>query len=274
MYLDTYTRQSMESSICKCLEIECGKLKNIFENMYKGDRECEKHLKDIVNTCNSINEIDEILVFHFSRRLNSEEDVSSYNLYDLLLKETSISNFLKKYDISFKMGEEHLELFYKGTLKEFGNSHDPKVAYMKTRMGYFKSSPDYCVNGLAFRDLIYRNYYCKSLFVGAEFLNQLFEVLEREDVRREYIKNSKYYCLEYKIPIEKVIFCEREQLSLLGKKKKIVFEVLKRLYNYYVQGNNYIDDEDNPLLRLEDDDNIESRYFVSKKEILLDEIKS
>ena len=275
MYLDTHTRKAMKSSICMYLGIDYGELENIFGNIYEGDKEWRQCLKNMVNTCSTIDNIDEILLFHFSRRLNSNEDVSSYNLYDLLLKETAISSFLKQYDISFKMGAEHLELVYKGTLKVFENSHDPKVSYIKMRMGYFKNSLDYCVNGLAFGDLIYRNRYCKSLFNGPEFLTCLLQAIEREDVLMQYIESSKYYCLEYKIPIEEVIFCDREELSLLEKKKKIVFEVLKRLYNYYVQGNDYcIDDEDNPLLRLEDSDNIESKYFVSKKEILFDEIKS
>lgn len=45
----------------------------------------------------------------------------------------------------------------------------------------------------------------------------MLQVIGREDVLEEYIKNSKYYCLEYKVSIEKVIFDGNDSLSLDGK---------------------------------------------------------
>lgn len=57
----------------------------------------------------------------------------------------------------------------------------------------------------------------------------------------------------YKIPIEKVIFDRYDTLSLEGKKNRIVLEVLRRLYDYYVTNISYMYDEENPCLRLQDE---------------------
>ena len=116
--------------------------------------------------------------------------------------------------------------------------------------------------------LIYKNSYARSLYWGPEFLNQMLQVIGREDVLEEYIKNSKYYCLGYKIPIEKVIFDRYDTLSLEGKKNRIVLEVLRRLYDYYVTNISYMYDEENPCLRLQDDDTMDNKYLVFKEEIL------
>ena len=68
--------------------------------------------------------------------------------------------------------------------------------------------------------------------------------------------------------MEKVIFDGHDALSLDGKKHRIVLEILKRLYDYYVTNINYMYDEENPCLRLNDDDTMSSKYLLSKEEIL------
>ena len=270
MYIDTHTKKAMEESIYKYLGIDEKVLCNIFDKAYNSDYDSlETIFSDFIYKYIKKNSVDEILFFHFSRRLNSEnDDFRGYNLYDLLLNDTVVSSFLKKYDIIFKKGEKHLELFHRGKLETFENVHGGNESNVKWRMGYYEGREDYCFNGFAFKDLLYKNSYARSLYWGPEFLNQMLQVIGREDVLEEYIKNSKYYCLGYKIPIEKVIFDRYDTLSLEGKKNRIVLEVLRRLYDYYVTNISYMYDEENHCLRLQDDDTMDNKYLVFKEEIL------
>jgi hypothetical protein len=260
----------MEESICNHLNIAEKELCILFDKGYNSNYDSlEKILSDFIYSHSGGENVDEVLLFHFSRRLNTEkEDFSGSNLYELLLKDSSVSKFLKEYDISFKMGEKHLELFHKGKLETFEHVHDGNASNVKWRMGYFEGREDYCFNGFAFKDLLYKNSYASSLFWGPEFLNQMLHVIGRKDVLQAYIKNSKYYCLEYKIPMEKVIIDGHDSLSLNGKRFHIILEVLKRLYDYYVTNISFMYDHDNPCLRLQDNDRMDSKYLVSKEEVL------
>lgn len=270
MYIDTNAKKLMEESICKYLNITKKELCILFDKGYNSDYDSlETILSDFIYSHSGVENVDEVLLFHLSRRLITEKkDFSGSNLYELLLKDTSVSRFLKEYDIVFQMGEKHLELFHKGKLEMFEHVHDGNVSNVKWRMGYFEGREDYCFNGFAFKDLLYKNSYASSLYWGPEFLNQMLQVIGRKDVLEEYIKHSKYYCLEYKIPVEKVIIDGYDSLSLDGKRHRIMLEVLKRLYDYYVTNISFMYDNDNPCLRLQDEDRMDSKYLVSKEEVL------
>lgn len=272
MFIDTHTKKLMEESIYKYLDINEKELIRLFDKGYNSDYDSlDKILSDFIYSHSGGKNIDEVLVFHFSRRLNTEnDDFTGNNLYELLLEDTSVSSFLKEYDIVFKMGEQHLELFHKGKLETFEHVHDGNASNVKWRMGYFKGREDYCFNGFAFKDLIYKNDYARSLFWGPEFLNQMLQVIGRKDVLEAYSCRSKYYCLEYKIPIEKVIFDGYDSLSLDGKIHHIILMVLKRLYDYSVTNKSYMYDDDNPCLRLRDDDRMASKFMVTKEEVKFD----
>lgn len=56
------------------------------------------------------------------------------------------------------------------------------------------------------RDLLCRNNYARELYDVLEFIGFLATFLENRTIGTEYFQNSKYYCFEYLVPIEKVYF--------------------------------------------------------------------
>ena len=222
MYIDTHTKESMEESVCDYLEVRKYQLEKLFEEVWKSKNEYEmiKKIFDFITEHRNKKVIDEILLFHFSRRLNEDNDYTEYNLYDVLTKDTALSKFLKKYDIIFKIKEECLELFYNGKLETFENVRDDLYFTIQKRMGYGYYK-DYCFNGLAFKSEIMNNYYKRHLYNGPEFLSCLLQSIKREDIYIKYQSSSIYYLFEYKVPLNKVIFTTESELSLNEKKIKL-----------------------------------------------------
>ena len=222
MYIDTHTKESMEESVCDYLEVRKYQLEKLFEEVWKSKNEYEmiKKIFDFITEHRNKKVIDEILLFHFSRRLNEDNDYTGYNLYDVLTKDTALSKFLKKYDIIFKIKEECLELFYNGKLETFENVRDDLYFTIQKRMGYGYYK-DYCFNGLAFKSEIMNNYYKRHLYNGPEFLSCLLQSIKREDIYIKYQSSSIYYLFEYKVPLNKVIFTTESELSLNEKKIKL-----------------------------------------------------
>lgn len=89
--------------------------------------------------------------------------------------------------------------------RKIWKSADIHIKVMK-HMGYFKGHEDYCVNGFALKDMLHENSYTISLRSCPEFIEQMSLVIGRKDIIRDYERNSRYYCLEYLVPMDKVIF--------------------------------------------------------------------
>lgn len=280
MYIDTHTKESMEKTVCEYLGVKKKRLEELFKEIsrYKkpiDDKIGEGFIRAFIYSNPSKEVIDEILFFHLSRRLNEDKNFRSDNLYNVLTKDTSISRFLKKYDIFFEMKNNHLELFYRGEPKKIKDLCVGENSHVEYRMGAFKNQKDICVNGLAFKDLIYKSSFIGDFRKAPEFIREILEALERKDILDDYERNSTYYCLEYRVPIERVIFDEKERLSLEEKRYEILVHVLMRLYNYYkynkVDENEVNDDKmghiGNVVLRLEDNDVIEEKCFIAAEKL-------
>lgn len=82
----------------------------------------------------------------------------------------------------------------------------------------------------------------------------------------DYYSNSKYYCIEYLIPMSEVIF-DMGNPPETGCEKTVEFlkQAILRLYNEWL-GSSFICDE-NLILRLPDDECIESEWFVNAEEL-------
>lgn len=115
-----------------------------------------------------------------------------------------------------------------------------------------------------------QNSYAQHLYSAPEFLGKLAEFLEDSDNKKDYFNNSKYYCLEYIVPIDKVYFDNNEKLEKLDKQKYLLNQVLHRLYEYSIRESRYMFDNDNPIIRLSDYDVMQEEYFVSKEEITME----
>jgi len=267
--MDTRTKKTIEDSVCDFLQVTGHDLEVLFKKAYSFEYDLvESKLSDFIYDHLPEQKLDEILFFHLSRRLVNEQDsFIGNNLYDLLLTQNAVSDFLYNHQVEFKMGEDHLDLYHQGKLETFERVHGGNVSNVKWRMGYFKGREDYCFNGFALKDVLYKNSYARSLYCGPEFINQLTQVIGRADIMSDYIKESKYFCLEYKIPMDRVVFDGFDELSISDKNINLLKTLMKRLYEYSVTNINYIYDHDNLVLRLMDDDTMIEKYFLSKEEI-------
>ena len=77
-------------------------------------------------------------------------------------------------------------------------------------------------NGFAFRDLLEYNDYFNSLRVCPEFIYQLACVTNKDDMIMDYHNHSDYYCLEYVVPIDKVIIDGQDRFMTAYRKNMIL----------------------------------------------------
>jgi len=270
MYIDTTTKETLQNSIITLFNISEDMLECFFEKVY----ESEKSVEDEINLFILERAIDksiitEIEFYHLSRRLNNCDFKIGYNLYTLLLEDTEVAAFLRERDIEFKMGDGHLLLYHHGIHEELNDNSRPGVANVRWRMGYLKDygREDYCFNGFAFKDALHNNSYINSLRLCPEFIGQLAIVIDREDIINDYVNNSEYYLIKYIVPLEKVIF---DGIRCNNSEEKVTYLMslsLLRLYKYWNNDHYGTYDNDNLILRLEDDDIMGQEFFVSADKI-------
>lgn len=277
VYIDTHTRDSMEHSVCEYFDISVDELNNLLE---KAGKESQTDIffdgfkfDKIVN--NFIDEkiprdktIDKMLFFHLARRLNSQQNCNvGNNLWDLLSSENALTFFLKEHDVEFQPSNGHFILIYNGQQISLEDTMQEHIPYLRWRLGYSQGRIDYCFNGFMLKDLLYKNNYARELYDVPEFIGALATFLKRRDIGTDYFENGKYYCFEYCVPIEKVLFDDNDTMLASEKPKYVLNQVLHRLYDYSVSEIRYMFDHENPIIRLKDDDTMQEDYFVCKEEI-------
>lgn len=269
----------MVQEVCNYFSIIIKELSLLFEKAGKESQEEHWFNGDIFNKI--INDfiyakmpnasINQILFFHLSRRLNSTSGMHvGKNLYDILSTKNEVSEFLKKHEVEFASVDGYLELLYKGKIVTLEDSFRDHVPYMRWRLGQNKNRIDYCFNGFMLKDLLYKNNYARDLYKTPEFIGVLASFLNRADIVGDYYENSKYYCFEYCVSLEKVLFDDDENLSFKGKQKYLLNQVFHRLYDYSVSEPRYMFDHGNPIIRLKDNDTMDAEYFISIEEITQD----
>ena len=277
MYIDTHTRENMEKSICEYLGINSEDLLKLIE---KAPYDC--HLLDMNEFSRIINDfldehwpkeqIDQVLFFHLSRRLNeSIDNVNCYNLAYLLTEDSTLNHFLKKYGIEFIREQEHIKLYY--NKKEQNIDFYQNAGYLKKRLGYYNIK-DYCFNGFAFKDILYRNEYSKMLLEGPEFIINLGDNFKSINLCKDYCQKSRYFCYEYCFPIEKVLFDENENMTTQEKQRYLITQIIIRLYHYNQFSIKNMSDDDNPILRLRDSEILDASFFKDKEEITEEMLKN
>lgn len=277
MFIDTRSKNSMTQSICNLFNISeedlMNKLDRIGDVTAIDDNYIER-LDDFIGQ-NVKNYPNEILLFHFSRRLHGTEDeTEGRNLLNLLTTENPFSNFMKRANIEFSQGKEHIETFYKGKEVDWDRCWHGNSSYMKVRLGYIKGREDFCFNGFAFKDLLYKNEYARILYSMPEFLNQLIQCIECNSLGKDYTEHSDYYCYEYRLPMEIVVFDTNDKYSLHQKQKYLIRCILQRLAEYNSLDTKYMFDNDNPIVRLPDNYIIPSKYCIGKEKITYDMIRN
>ena len=270
MIIDTITKEGIEKSLSKYLSISVSELNEYIivatakaKEGEIGFNSCifEEEIKNIIFNLNPIEVIDEIYVYHLSRRLNDEfENDSTYNLKYLLLNKSVISKFLKKHEITFSEVDGHPTMFYKGKMIDLLDR------YLRGRLGYDENYADYCFNGFALKDQLIKNDYTNILSRCPEFIQILSKYLENDYICNNYYNNSKYYCYTYKLKMSDIIFDDCNKLTNEEKTNYFIIKIFNRLSEYLRYGC-YINDSMNPIIRLRDDVNVSSDDLCYKEEI-------
>ena len=279
MYIDTHTKETMEKSICSYLGVTLQDLSVLF-NLAGNEAQQDKFLdgdklNDIFNSFIKAHmpnkELDEVLFFHLSRRLNTASDCNvGNNLFELLSTENAMTLFLKEHDVEFVVCDKHLNLIYKGKEISLDDTNKEHIPYLRWRLGHNANRIDFCINGFLLKDLLYRNSYARELYDVPEFIGVLATFLKRRDIGTDYFDNSKYYCFEYCLPLAKVMFDEKDSLAEEQKVKYLLNQILNRLYEYHTHDIRYMFDQENPIIRLTDHDTMDEQYYISKEEITWD----
>lgn len=269
MFIDTHSQNTIIESLCKVLRITTVKLEeelNKIEQINNKDQFIDAFISEKVHTYP-----DEILLFHLSRRLNgTENDKNGQNLFVLLTTPNPLSELMKRFGIEFFDCEGHIETLYMGKPVDWDKCYNGNSSYMKWRLGFFEKQKDYCFNGFAFKDLLYKNTYARSLLNMPEFLSQLIACLGCVKLEKYYIENSTYYCYEYKLPMKLILFDDNEALPTDQKPHYLMKRIFQRLLKYKETNVRFMLDDDNPVLRLEDNYVVPSDYFVNKEIVVSD----
>lgn len=249
-------------------------LEEMVEIFMSIDEQTEKEPLEWIRDFLSDYVVDEALeyiqMFHLSRRLHGTDLKKNDNLKKLLLEKSPMSSFFKKHKVTFAPSEGHIDMYYAGKLHPLDDElryGGGNIYYIKSRLGHYKNK-DYCVNGFAFRSFLEENHYFTALSYCPELVDNIERLLGIHGMSEDYYNSSKYYCIEYLIPISEVIF-DMNNPPETNSEKAIEFlsQAILRLY-YEWLGCSFVSDE-NLILRLSDDAYIKPEWFVNVEELSL-----
>ena len=268
-YIDAKTQDSLKKGIMELLNLSPSEMIRIFISIYEDtEKEPWKWIRDFISDCILNESLKYIQMFHLSRRLNGTDLKVNNNLRQLLLEESSISEFFKKHKVTFESKDGHIDLYYKGELQPLDDEFrydGGNIYYLKSRLGYNKNQ-DYCVNGFAFRAYLEKSQYYSLLYSCPEIVGNVERLLGINGMSNDYYNNSKYYCLEYLIPMSEVIFdMDYPPKTDYEKTKEFLIQAMLRLYDEWL-GSSFECDE-NLILRLSDDAMINPDWYVAAEEI-------
>lgn len=270
IYIDARNQLSLKQGVIDFLNLTEKELEQVFETMDSVEDEPYDWAKFFLEDYGIDSSLEFIQMYHLTRRLNGTDLTVNNNLEQLLLRETPVSDFFKRYDVTFKKSDGHMVMYYKGSLQPLDDefySGSGNMAYIKSRLGYFDTQ-DYCVNGFAFRfHLEMQSYYC-SLSRCPELVDNIGRFLDIDNMVSDYSNNSRYYCIEYLIPISKVFFdLVNPPKSELEKTLIFLANAIVRLYKEWKCARFVCDD--NLILRLDDNAETEEDWFVNAEELKL-----
>lgn len=268
-YIDAKTQDALKKGIMEILNLSSGEMIKIFMSIYEDtEKEPWKWVRDFISECTLNEPLEYIQMFHLSRRLNGTDLKANNNLKQLLLEESPLSDFFKRHNVTFEPEDGHIDLYYKGELQPLDNElkyDGGNIYYLKSRLGYNKNQ-DYCVNGFAFRSYLEKNQYYSLLYGCPELVGNIERLLGIKGMSNDYYNNSKYYCIEYLIPMTEVIFdMGYPPETDYEKTTEFLSQAMLRLYDEWL-GSSFECDE-NLVLRLSDDAMITPDWYVDAEEI-------
>lgn len=194
-----------------------------------------------------------VTIHHFTARL--DEDKKNFevsNLENTLLKENSLTLFLKEYGLEFKKENNQIKVYYKNKLQSFeGNS--PIASMMRNRL---EKLTDSCVNGFLFNNLNNPNYtFLRDI---PEILKHILTYLNLNEVKYEYMKKSIGLRVSIIVNINDLILDYNQNITSKFEKSKYLLEDI-----FYYLG----DDTKNSVIRLKDDKDVCNEEILEIQEI-------
>ena len=269
-YIDASNSLSLKQGVMEYLDFTEEDLEQVFETIDSVDLEPHDWVKMFLGNYGIDISLEYIQMFHLTRRLNGTNLKANNNLEQLLLNKTALSDFFERYDVTFKKSDDHMEMYYQGILQSLDDefySGPGNVAYIKSRLGYFDVQ-DYCVNGFAFRSHLEMQPYYRYLSRCPELVDSIGKFLEIDNMVADYSNNSRYYCIEYLIPMSEVIFVlTNPPESELEKTLIFLVDAIERLYKEWKCAS-FVCDE-NLILRLKDNAQAKIDWFVNAEDLKL-----
>lgn len=281
MIIDTRTKDSIENSLAKYLNISVPELYSYVlrasekaqdDYFFNGDL-FSKEVLSIVSSLNPHETIDEMYVYHLSRRLISDNmNNSSDNLKELLANRSLLSEFLKNHGVTFFEKDGHIEILYNEKVVDLSNTSEKGVPYLRVRLGYIAGREDYCFNGFALKDQLMKNNYTRSLYRCPEFIGILAEYLKNKSIVTDYFEQSLYYCYTYKLKVSDILFDTNDKFNDQEKVDFFIVQLFDRLREY-TGDSQYIFDHENPIIRIDDNSCVSADLLVEVEEITVDMIR-
>ena len=268
-YIDAKTQDSLKQGVMEFLNLSVGEMTHIFISIYEDtEKEPCEWVRDFISDYVVNENLDYIQMFHLSRRLNGTDIYVNNNLKKLLLEESPLSDFFNKHKVTFGLNERQIDLYYRGELQTIDNEfryNGENIYYLRSRLGH-NQIQDFCVNGFAFRSYLEKNYYFKALSYCPELVENIGRYLDIRNMSTDYYNNSKYYCMEYLIPMKDVIFdMGYPPQTVREKTVEFLCQAILRLYDEW-RGSSFVSDE-NLILRLADDDCINPEWVIAAEEL-------
>lgn len=122
MVIDCTSNDKIKSSIIELAGIE---EKEFNKELAKIKKDLEKNdfavfdettcMDGFIEKYEFTDKLEKINFFHLTRRLKEKvnDDLETYDLFDVLTKETSLKKFLEKNEINFTIHEQHLDIVFK-----------------------------------------------------------------------------------------------------------------------------------------------------------------
>lgn len=268
MHIDTTSHETMMTSLTSILCITNQEINQVLQDCYDKfeadhqfldmDDQYDFFLNYVKN--HLINEINEVGFYHLSRRLNEDHDDNGCSFVDVLTKETSLSNYLKKYQLTFQY-DEHIKMFISN--KEINIKENP---YFIDRFGYLYH--DYAITGYAFKDHIKESDYYQIAMDGPEFFWHLYECnIDDDSLIDHFIEHSKFYLFAYSVPLTDIEFESYEELDEKEKMYHMAVITLQRLY--FEQYDPVYVYQENQVMKMKDGKILNAAYLVSKVELVI-----
>lgn len=267
MYINTSTKESIESSVFELLNINQDELYSLLEECYQRyavdhqvfmlDDQYDFFYSFVKENMKTV--LDQVMFIHLSRRIDNGDD-NGYGLIDMLTRDNSLSSFLKTYGISFKCEDNQIKIYVNDQEVDIKDkeSYGYKNLQQKIDLKY-----DIEFSGYALKHNIDKLREYSVLMEGPEILGFLFLLgVDDNHIIDTFTEKSRFYQFEYVVPLKDIIIDAYEDLDDQEKQYHLVVKAIQRLY-LYKYDKDFIG-EDCSILRMKDNQILDSKYLINK----------